>query len=208
MNTNVRYTASPFLFLHHSFSFILSSVLPPLSWSHSQVSVRTTGSPSSVHALAHRLVATLFTVWTPSLLPTLLPLQLPPPPRPSSQISQIWFSQPPQSPAPLLTPQLRPHLPRLGKMGLKTSFWLIRCLCCLSATGGSNGLSFKGKVELRLPLERKKNRGIKNVFFLSQQNHDSCWCSSRSLIARLLSLPAFCFLLKATYNLLFSRSAT
>lgn len=114
-----------------SFFFFLSFVLP--SWSRSQASVRATGSLSSAHALVHHLVGTSFTVWTPSLLPTSPPLQLHPPPRPSSQTSQIWFSPPPQSPVPLL-----PLLPLQGK-------------CTL------NELSFKGKARLRsLPMEREK----------------------------------------------------
>lgn len=86
------------------------------SWSHSQVSInqRTTGSPSSVPARILRRVATLFTAWTP-WLPTLLLLQLPPPTRPPSQILQVGFSQPPQSPVSLMTPQLLPHWPPTGK---------------------------------------------------------------------------------------------
>lgn len=122
----------------------LSSVLPLPSWSRSQASVRATGSLSSVHALVHHLVGTSFTVWTPSLLPTSPPLQLHPPPRPSSQTSQIWFSPPPRSPVPLL-----PLLPLQGK-------------CTL------NVLSFKGKARLRsFPMEREKQGySRKSRFFL------------------------------------------
>jgi len=138
---------------------------PPLpSWSHSQVLIRTTGSRSSVHALIRRLVATLFTEWTPSLLPTLLRLQLPPPPRSSSRISQIWFTQPPQSPAPLLTPQRLPRWPRPGKINLSyLDFCLLNVTCFGWNVTTSRVIASRWEhlnTYRSFPFEEGRNRGI------------------------------------------------
>lgn len=50
--------------------------------------------------------------------------------------------------------------------------------------------------------KEKKQGYQEGGFFSSKHNHDFYWCFFGSFIARLLSLLALCFLLKATYNLL------